>query len=88
MLYFVEQEYKAAEEQKASLQAIIDAQSIHPEDVERMKSEKSSLQRTLDALHQNKEEWAQGIKARESELFQKHDTVRVYIVLLDSKLIS
>lgn len=63
----IETQVKQAEEVKLSLQATVEKQSLHPEDVDRMKHEKETLMRSLDALAKAKAEGVKAIRERELE---------------------
>lgn len=59
------------EEDKIRLSAILDNQTIHPEDVERMKQEREQLSQTLEGLKKTKEEKLKIVNSKEQSFFNK-----------------
>lgn len=61
--------------ERSALAAQVEAQSINPEDIDRMNADKDMLVKTLDSLNQSKEELARLFWEREMAMQKKLDSV-------------
>jgi hypothetical protein len=74
-LYETDKELAQLTQERAQLQAIVDAQELSPADVDRMNAEREALKKNLDAVVAKAEQVNQMVWEKEIELQKKMDQV-------------
>ena len=77
----IEIEYNESELLKAGFQAQINSQSVCPEDIDKMNTDKEQLLKNLDTLSKLKEDFSKIFWEREVELQKKMDSVPLFLIL-------